>query len=313
MLASRLEVLWTARFDYQPHWKLERHQHKYFQMIYFLSGSGRFFLDDREYPISRDTVFLIKPQQIHGLNADSTVKTLDIKFMASDPQLRRSLLQAHSFVEEKNSSIPHLFERIRWEGERKGYLFRELCRTYLIQMLILYLRQDRGRLAKETRVVDERQDLLENDLVSQKAIEFIKAHYAEDLSLEHLARHVGVSDRHLRQRFKESAGLSPMRYLVRYRVDAAKNLISYSNYALKVVAELVGFKNVHHFTRVFREITGEAPGAWRRRYLDGICKDVCIDPHFSNIILTAKEGETLESLQRARAITRSRSSALPLT
>ncbi|MGH9354105.1 MAG: helix-turn-helix domain-containing protein [Terriglobia bacterium] len=312
MLTSLLEVLWTARFDYQPHWKLERHRHKYFQMIYFLSGSGRFFLDDREYPISHDTVFLIKPQQIHGLNAGSTVKTLDIKFMVNEPPLRRSLMQAHSFIEEKDSLIPHLFERIRWEGERKGFLFRELCRTYLIQMLILYLREDRGRLAKETHVVDERQELLENDLVSRKAIEFVKAHYAEDLSLEQLARHVGVSDRHLRHRFKESVGFSPMRYLACYRIDAAKNLISYSNYALKVVAELVGFKNVHHFTRVFREVTGESPGAWRRRYLDGICKDVCIDPHFSNVILTAMEGESPEDARAVNTVIRSRSAALRL-
>ncbi|MGH9396470.1 MAG: helix-turn-helix domain-containing protein, partial [Terriglobia bacterium] len=181
-----------------------------------------------------------------------------------------------------------------------------------IQMLILYLRQDQGRVARETHVVDERQELLENDLVSRKAIEFIKAHYAEDLSLDQLAHHAGVSDRHLRHRFKESVGLSPMHYLVCYRVDTAKNLISYSNYALKVVAELVGFKNVHHFTRVFHEITGEAPGAWRRRYLDGICKDVCIDPHFSNVILTAMESETAEDVRAASPANRARSAALRL-
>ena len=48
------------------------------------------------------------------------------------------------------------------------------------------------------------------------------------------------------------------------------------------VAGLVGFKSIQHFTRVFHEITDATPGAWRRKYQAGICKDVVIDPHFSN-------------------------------
>ena len=73
-----------------------------------------------------------------------------------------------------------------------------------------------------------------------------------------------------------------MRYLTQYRVRKAMELIQYSDYALKDVAGLVGFKTIHHFTRVFHEIAGTTPGAWRRKYQAGICKDVVIDPHFSN-------------------------------
>jgi AraC-like DNA-binding protein len=298
MLTSLTEVLWTARYDYQPHWRLERHHHNYFQMIYFLSGSGCFFMEDKEYPLSQDMVFLIKPHQMHGLSALSAVKTLDIKFIVNDPHLKRSLMRTRPFVVEKDSAIPHLFEKIRWEGEHKGYLFRDLCRNYLMQMLILYLRRDGGNAMSQGPVEEGRDGLPENDTLIRRAIELIKSQYAEYLGLRAMARHLGVSDRHLRARFKESVGVSPIRYLVRYRVEMAKNLISYSDYALKVVAELVGFKNIHHFTRVFHEATGETPGAWRRKYHEGICKDVCIDPHFSNVILTAREDESSAGFMR---------------
>ncbi|MDE3181506.1 MAG: helix-turn-helix transcriptional regulator [Acidobacteriota bacterium] len=286
MLTPLIEVLWTARYDYQPHWKLERHRHKFFQMIYFLGGAGSFFLDGQEHPISQETLFLIKPHRVHGLAASTAVKTFDVKFTVSDAGLKRWLMEAHDFVVEKDSPIPQLFEKIRREGECKEPWFSELCQTYLLQILFLYLRQSHGTSRHDVPTSAEREALPVNDVVSRRAIKFLKAHYAEDLSLQDLARLLGVSDRHLRQRFRESVGIAPIRYLVNYRVEMAKGLISNSHYALKVVAELVGFKNIHHFSRVFRSATGESPAAWRRRYLDGICKDVCIDPRFSNIILT---------------------------
>ena len=103
------------------------------------------------------------------------------------------------------------------------------------------------------------------------------------MDLPRIADTVQRSDRHIRQHFEDCLGVPPMRYLLQYRIKRAKELIQYSDYALKEIAELVGFKTIHHFTRVFREVAGESPGAWRRKYRAGICKDVCIQPHFSNV------------------------------
>ncbi|MGH9354500.1 MAG: helix-turn-helix domain-containing protein, partial [Terriglobia bacterium] len=79
------------------------------------------------------------------------------------------------------------------------------------------------------------------------------------------------------------------RYLTRYRIQRAKKLIMYSNDALKEIAEASGFKSIHHFSHLFFEMTGETPGAWRRRYQEGICRDFCINPHFSNVVWIARE------------------------
>jgi AraC-like DNA-binding protein len=73
-------------------------------------------------------------------------------------------------------------------------------------------------------------------------------------------------------------------------VARAKELIEYSDYALKEIAEAVGFKTVHHFTRTFTATEGLSPGAWRRKYLEGIRKDVCINPSFSNMNWTIAGG-----------------------
>ena len=280
MLTSEAEVLWTARYDYRPDWKLAKHEHDYFQMIYFVAGTGRLFLDDSEHPIQSGDLCLIKPNKVHGFSPESLVKTLDLKFSVKAGRLRQGLCEAVDVIFEKGSGISGIFEHIRWEGEHTDYLYREICNVFLCQILIHYLRQDRNRAAAANSGLEDSGEPAD-ELVRQ-TLQFIEKHFAEDLTLGQIANAMRRSDRHIRQHFEESLGISPMRFLLRYRVQRARELIQYSDYGLKKVAELAGFKTIHHFARVFHEITGEAPGAWRKKYQDGICKDVCIDPQFSN-------------------------------
>jgi quercetin dioxygenase-like cupin family protein len=101
MLTASVDVLWTARYDYKHNWKLVPHEHNYFQMIYFLAGSGCLFLKDREYRIRPDDLFLIKPHKKHALAPYSPLKTLDLKFRVYDGSLRQSLLKAADRITEK--------------------------------------------------------------------------------------------------------------------------------------------------------------------------------------------------------------------
>lgn len=158
-----------------------------------------------------------------------------------------------------------------------------------MQIIVAYLEGGSERRKTVPTLTEEELICAGSSHVVQRAMDFISEHYGEDLDEGRLARSIGVSDRHLRCQFKESVEIAPMHYLACYRVERAKELIKYSNDALKAIAELCGFKSIHHFNHAFSKITGEPPGAWRRRYREGICRDVCIDPHFSNVILTRQE------------------------
>lgn len=285
MLTSAVEVLWTARYDYQPDCQLLKHEHDHFQMICFLGGSGQFSLGLAEYPITAGSLFLIKPGCMHGLVPVSLVKTLDIKFRVTRLPLRKLLLRAPDHIEENDLGAAATFEHIRREGESAGFLYRDMCNAYLMQILIYFLRA--GRKARSEADTEPDCEPVA-DPVTEKALRFVREHYAEDLDLQAIARAAGKSDRYVRLRFEEFVGTSPMRYLLHYRIQKSKEIIRRSDYALKQVAELVGFKTVYHFARAFHEVCGEAPGAWRRRYQAGICKDICIHPQYSNKIWTVR-------------------------
>jgi AraC-like DNA-binding protein len=285
VFTSAVQVLWIARYDYQRDWQLLRHEHEYFQMICFLSGAGQFTLDEADYAINPGSLFLIKPHCFHGLLPLTAVKTLDIKFLVTDRSLQQLLLASGDRVEDKDLAVAGLFEHIRREGEEAGHLHRELCAAYLTQILIHFLRLQKEASGKTSPELEPEPVA---DPVTQRALEFISAHYAEDLDLQHIARAVQKSGRYLRLRFEEFVGMSPMRYLLHYRIQKSKDLIRRYDYALKQVSQMVGFKSVHHFARSFHEVCGETPGSWRRKYQAGICKDICVHPQFSNKIWTVR-------------------------
>ena len=296
MPTSSLDVLWTARYDYQPHWRLTEHLHEYFQMIYFISGSACVLLGEREYRVRAGSLVLVRPRCIHALNPIALVKTLDIKFQVNDRGMRKLLCNAAEFVENCEASIADLFERIRHEGERKEPFYRELCSALLTEMMLLHLRA--SRTPEEKNGIESMHPQPLGDWIVQQAAEFIREHHATDFSIIDVARVVGRSDRHIRQHFKETLGVSPRRYLLQYRIQKAQHLIEFSDYPLKEIADVVGFKTVHHFTRAFHDVCGETPGEWRRKYQAGICKDVNIDPDFVNINRTVRRDSPVSSPER---------------
>ena len=287
MQAASVEVLWTARYNYKPGWRLAKHQHDYYQMLYFISGSGQIGLGESEFPITRGDLLLIKPGILHSLSASSLVKTLDIKFAVTEEWIGELLMQSVELLQDDEPWAAELFERIWHEGQSKGRFYRELCNIFLTELLLLFVRKNGQLDEPEPSALVKRE--VSADWIVQRATRFIRKNYVKECNLTEIAKLVGRSERHVRQHFKDTLGTSPRSYLHRYRIQKAEELIVYSDYSLKEIAAEVGFKSVHHFTRVFHEVSGETPGNWREKYHSGIGKDVNVDPAFVNQSWTVQD------------------------
>ncbi|WP_187830365.1 helix-turn-helix domain-containing protein [Siccirubricoccus phaeus] len=102
-----------------------------------------------------------------------------------------------------------------------------------------------------------------------RAEAFLAAHYAADISLGELAEHCGLSRAHFARAFRQSAGISPHQWLLRYRVDRAKAMMLEGEESIAGVALACGFADQSHLTRVFTRLCGVSPAAWRREHRAG--------------------------------------------
>jgi len=118
-------------------------------------------------------------------------------------------------------------------------------------------------LAEITEQARERLQL--SDEIS-KAIRYIHQHYTENISLQAVADHVGLSVSYLSNLFKRELQISFVDYLNRYRIDRAKELLTDTNMKSYDIAVEVGFSPEYtYFSKVFKKVTGVNPNEYRRQ------------------------------------------------
>ena len=98
---------------------------------------------------------------------------------------------------------------------------------------------------------------------SAHVLAYFSAHYAESFSLHTLARAVGVSPGTLARVFLRDTKRSPRSFRCDVRVEVAKQLLVHEDHKLDRVAEVAGFVDGSHLSRVFRLHTGRSPGQYR--------------------------------------------------
>ncbi len=97
----------------------------------------------------------------------------------------------------------------------------------------------------------------------RQVMDLIADNYESDLSLDDLARGAGMSTFHFAREFKRTTGTTPHQYLIKFRVDRAKALLTGSEMPLVEVSSRSGFSHQSHFTRLFRRLTGTTPQSYR--------------------------------------------------
>lgn len=94
------------------------------------------------------------------------------------------------------------------------------------------------------------------------AIKYIQFNYSHDISIDDIARTVGVSRSHLYRLFMSNVGQSPIDYLTGYRIGEACELLKNPQLSIAEVAASVGFFDKFYFSRVFKKAMGVPPSRY---------------------------------------------------
>lgn len=97
--------------------------------------------------------------------------------------------------------------------------------------------------------------------------EFISENLEKDLTLAEIAVVAGLSRFHFARTFRKTTGLTPQQYLMRKRVEKAKQLLAKRDLPIVEIGFRTGFKNQSHFTTFFRKVTKLTPKNWRESKL----------------------------------------------
>ena len=118
--------------------------------------------------------------------------------------------------------------------------------------------------------------MLDGNWNSGEYVEFVKKyveeHYMNEIQLRDLAAVAHVSGSYLSVKFKKEVGCSFTEYLVRFRINKAKELFEHRFTSCKEVASMVGYADYTQFSKIFKKYTGKSPTEYARQYKGQIDK-----------------------------------------
>ena len=277
-------LLWASRFDYSHNWMLKKHSHDdFYQLIYCISGDSDVIVGPDTYRFVPSSLVFIKPDAEHSIDnvGRNGLKTLDLKFFINNKVLQEKMEAMPSFFEYSDESIRDILEEIRMEGDEEDYEYIAYSNLLLSQLLIRLLRQNMP--LKKKPIASKNFYYRENlSPVVVKVIAFTENNYKENLKADDYEKHLNYSYRFLSKLSKTEIGFTPVELLEQQRIKIAKEKLILTGEEIKTISDMVGFPNIHHFSRSFKRVVGIPPGEYRKISREGIRKDIIFSKNFKN-------------------------------
>lgn len=108
-----------------------------------------------------------------------------------------------------------------------------------------------------------KKDLTRKDNALDNVKIFIEKHFNENLNLKDLGHRFFMSPEHLCRKYKETYGVSPLKYAIELKISTAKNMLLHSEQSIKEISGRLGFSDVYAFSQSFKKNTGIPPGKYR--------------------------------------------------
>jgi YesN/AraC family two-component response regulator len=105
---------------------------------------------------------------------------------------------------------------------------------------------------------------LQHKAMVDKALDYLKQNYNSEIKLDDLAIKSFVSKNYFSKLFKEVTGINFSDYIQKLRIDEACSLLRNTDSKISDIANQVGIKDMKFFYEIFKRITGETPGDYRK-------------------------------------------------
>ena len=240
----------------EPHTKpmTKLHVHHAAQLYVCFQGHVTINIEGQDFPLRSSNGVLVPPGQ--GRRVEPSRQPSAYIFAIFDsPSLDLDLLYRRPLRIDNDlrSDFSALVEELRSLGGPDSPL---LQRTLLLRLILGFRRQVlRKKQARQqgtsAQIVQQVERVLEHNL-------------HRSLSRAEIAEAVQISEAHLARLFKASTGQTVHARLTELRVEQAKSLLRDSSLSCGQIAQEIGIASISHFTKLFRQLTGHTPSAYRQ-------------------------------------------------
>lgn len=229
---------------------------------YIVSGKGRFFppYSNEGIELTAGQGFLMSPDTICSYSADTTEPWEYYWIEFNGIQAKQSMklagftddhLSYTSLADKRIVDITQIFSDILESSLNREYLL--LGKMY--QLLDLLIQHSSHQVSTTQNEI--------TNIYLRRAIDYIKQNYQEKISVEDIANHCNLNKIYFARLFKAELSLTPSKFLTRYRLNKAADLLLNTKLSIQCISEEIGYSNQFNFSAAFKKNYNLSPFEFR--------------------------------------------------
>jgi len=231
------------------------HRHDYYELVWIITGSGTIQADMEQYEIAENTVYRIKPGQVHSFSMNEGTKGYILSF--SNEFLYLS--------DEKTDAVnvPTVIDGMDEDMViEMGIIARQMTREFdnylvlrseilkgLLKIFLMYL-------TRHTKPVTEQVAQSRNKELTAKFFSLLEKNFMTSRMVTDYAGELAVTPNYLNEIVKKVSGFAASYHIQQRIVLEAKRHATYSDASMKEIAYHLGFDDVAHFSKFFKNVSG---------------------------------------------------------
>ena len=220
------------------------------ELLFFIKGQGSVKYNRETYKVKAGDLVIVNTDCFHSVSTDTNIEyyclIIDTGFFKKNGiEIKNKFFAPYI---SNASKLERKFRKINEYFKKKGNLYEAKIRAKTLD-IIIYI--------SENYVSDSEPKTFAADEVKQ-AIIYIKENFSNNITVDEIIKHVGMSRAYFSREFKKNTGLSMIAYLNYIRCIQARSMLC-SGLSVSETSLSCGFENQSYFTRTYKKIMGKLP------------------------------------------------------
>lgn len=218
-------------------------------LIYTVEGTETYHFHDKNIAAVPHSLLFIPQNEKYTItlhSEQSIVKVIDFEFISDD------IPRPFCIKFTKNSTLSSYFSDAEKVWHKKKTAYSIECKACFYQIVAQAIKRETCHLNSK------------NYSKISEAVNYIHEHYTDpDFRIEKLVEISKISSKYFETLFSKEFNMSPKEYVTSLKMERAKELLSSEKSTVGDVAFQLGYSDIYHFSKIFKNKTGQSPSEYK--------------------------------------------------